>query len=96
MTMILELPEKLEAALRNEAERRHVLPEELVLRALDRELNLNVVVTGSNPLSDLMKQWNAELEDPAAHESFDEVFEGIDAARVGQRKLFTHLTKDKE
>jgi hypothetical protein len=87
MTLILELPEKLEAALKSEALRRDVPAQEIVLLALDRELTLPKTPQAVR-LAVLMEKWNKEMEDPANHESFDNVFVAMDEARVGQRKLF--------
>jgi hypothetical protein len=66
--MILELPEKLEAALKSEALRRDLPAQEIVLLALDGELTPRKPPQAVR-LGVLMEKWNKKLEDPANHES---------------------------
>ncbi len=94
MTLILELPEELEASLNREAERLHVPAQEVVLNALQKELRQDLDraerIRRNAGIIALVEEWKREVQDPANQESLEDVFKSMNDNRIanGERELF--------
>lgn len=84
MSLTLELNQAVDTALRDEAERRGVSPEELAQTVLGENLPLRP----KGSLSALIQSWIDDGDEEEQRETWEALKEGIDANRVGQRKFF--------
>lgn len=85
MSITLELRDSVAIALREEAERRGLRPEDLAETLLSENLP---VLRPKGSLSALIQSWIDDGDEDEQRETWEALSEGIDANRVGQRKLF--------
>ena len=84
MTLTLELPDAKQQTLAREAARRGVAPESLATAWLFEKLD----AVQTDGLCDLIQSWIDDGDEVEQRETFEALSQGIDASRVGQRKLF--------